>query len=171
MTGADDGWGAAAMIDLAARPERIWAVVSDFSRHPVLAGSGEVLRVRMNGPLAVGTTFESDVKTGEVGSFSPRCVIEEVNEPRRLAWVSFFPLEPGETADHQIEVHWSFEITPTSVGSRVRHTVRIPAPKAGADDLAAFFDRTDRMTTVRNGMQQTLMNVKAAAEEEAQTGG
>jgi hypothetical protein len=166
MTGVDDGWAADVAIDVAVLPERVWAVTSDFSRHPVLAGSGEVLAVRMNGPLAVGTTFESDVKTGEVGSFSPRCVIEDVNEPRRLAWVSLFPLEPGETPDHQIEVHWSFEIASTSVGSQVRHTVRIPAPKAGADDLASFFERTDRIATVRNGMNQTLLNVKAAAEEE-----
>ncbi len=164
MTGADDAWAADAAIDVAAPPERIWAVVSDISRHPALAGSGELLAVRINGPLAAGTTFESDVKTGEVGSFSPRCVIEDVNEPRRLAWVSLFPLEPGETDDYQIEVHWSFEISPTSAGSQVHHTVRIPAPKAGADDLAAFFERTDRITTVRNGMNQTLKNVKAAAE-------
>ena len=164
MTGVDAGWAADVAIDIAARPERIWAVVSDISRHPALAGSGEVLAIRINGPLAVGTTFESDVKTGEVGSFSPRCVLEDVNEPRRLAWVSLFPLEPGETDDYQIEVHWSFEIKPTSAGSQVRHTVRIPAPKAGADDLAAFFEQTDRIKTVRNGMNQTLENVKAAAE-------
>jgi hypothetical protein len=62
-------------------------------------------------------------------------------------------------------VHWFFELTPTPAGSQVRQTVRIPAPKGGADDLAAFFERTDRFTTVRNGMKQTLKNVKAAAEE------
>lgn len=88
-----------------------------------------------------------------------------MNEPRRLAWVSLFPLDPGETADHRIEVHWAFEISPTSAGSQVHHTVRIPAPRAGAADLAAFFEQTDRIITVRNGMRQTLMNVRAAAEE------
>ena len=140
MTGPGNGWAADVAIDVATPPERIWTVVSDISRHPALAGSGEVLAVRMNGPLAVGVTFESDVKTGEVCFFSPRCVIEDVREPTRLAWVSLFPLEPGETDDYQIEVHWSFEIEPTAAGSRVRHTVRIPAPKAGADELAAFFE-------------------------------
>ena len=148
--------------DVAAPPQRIWMVVSDIRRHPQLAGSGEVLAVRMNGPLAVGTAFDSDVKTGEVGSFSPQCVIEDVDEPRRLAWVSRFSLEPGETSDHQIEVHWAFEISPNSSGSLVRHTVRIPAPKAGADELAEFFERTGRIEIVRTGMQQTLENLKAA---------
>ncbi|MGH9242889.1 MAG: hypothetical protein ACRD29_00915 [Acidimicrobiales bacterium] len=36
------------------------------------------------------------------------------------------------------------------------------APALG--ELASFFERTDRITTVRAGMEQTLKNVKAAAE-------
>jgi uncharacterized protein YndB with AHSA1/START domain len=167
VAGPVDGWAADVVIDVAAPPERIWAVVSDIGRHPVLAGSGEVLAVRMSGPLAVGTTFESDVRTGEVGSFSPTCIIEHVDAPRRLGWVSLFPLDPGQTPDHQIEVHWSFEIDPTGAGgSRVRHTVRIPPPRAGADELAAFFEQTGRIATVRAGMERTLENVKAAAEQQ-----
>lgn len=164
MSAVHEGWDADVSIDVAAPPGRVWAVVSDFSRHPALAGSGEVLAVRMDGPLAVGTTFESDVRTGEVGSFSARCVVEEVDEPQRLAWISRPPLDPGETDDHQIEVHWSFDLTPTPGGTRVRHAVRIAAPTAGADDLAAFLERSDRMTTVRHGMARTLENVRAAAE-------
>jgi hypothetical protein len=42
--------------------------------------------------------------------------------------------------------------------------VHIPPPKAGADELAEFFARTDRITTVRDGMGRMLANVKAAAE-------
>lgn len=52
------GWHAEAEIDIEALPERVWSIVSDISRHPALAGSGEVLAVRVNGPVAVGTTFE-----------------------------------------------------------------------------------------------------------------
>lgn len=159
-----DGWRAEAHTDITATPERVWEVVADFSRHPELAGSGEVLSVRMDGPLAVGTTFASDVRTGEVGSFSPRCVIEEVDERRRLGWVSLFPLDEGETADHQIEVHWRFDLEPTSNGTRLTHTVHIPLPKAGAEELTEFFTRTDRITTVGNGMRRTLANVKDVAE-------
>ena len=159
-----DGWRGEVHTDIAAMPGRVWEVVADFSRHPALAGSGEVLAVRMDGPLAVGTTFDSDVRTGEVGSFSPRGVIEAVEEERRLGWVSLFPLEEGETADHQIEVHWSFHLEPRSTGTRLSHTVHIPPPRAGADELAEFFSRTDRITTVTAGMRRTLANVKAAAE-------
>lgn len=164
MGDARAGWDAQSEIAVAASPERVWTIVSDFSQHPALAGSGEVLSVHMNGPLAGGTTFASDVRTGEVGSFSPRCIIEAVDEPVHLGWVSLFPLDAGETEDHQIEVHWTFDISPASGGAAVRHTVRIPPPKANADELASFFERTDRMTTVRAGMVRTLENVKAAAE-------
>lgn len=159
-----DGWQAEAETAIAAPPETVWGVVSDFSRHPALAGSGEVLAIRMHGPLAVGTTFDSDVRTGEVGSFSPSCEIESVDAHRRLGWVSRFPLEEGETEDHRIEVHWTFTLEPTPPGTRLVHTVHIPPPRAGADELAEFFARTDRITTVRDGMRRTVANVKAAAE-------
>jgi len=161
---SDRGWRAQAEIEIAAPAERVWGIVSDISRHPQLAGSGEVLAVRLHGPLAVGTTFDSDVRTGEVGSFSPRCVIEAVEAPRHLGWVSLFPLEEGETEDHQIEVHWAYDIDATPAGTRVVHRVHIPPPRAGADELADFFARTDRMTTVRRGMERTLDNIRAAAE-------
>jgi len=118
----------------------------------------------MNGPLAVGATFDSEVRTGEVGSFAPRCVIETLEEQRCLGWVSLFPLDEGETEDHQIEVHWTFDLEATPAGTRLAHTVRIPRPKLGADELAGFFERTDRITTVRTGMVRTLENIKAAAQ-------
>ena len=44
------------------------------------------------------------------------------------------------------------------------HTVRIPLPRLGADELAEFFERTDRITTVRTGMVRTLENIKTAAQ-------
>lgn len=155
MPEVTEGRHAEAAVEVAATPEHVWAIVSDFSRHPELAGSEEVLAMRLHGPLAAGTTFDSDVRTGEVGSFSPRCVIEAVEERRRLAWVSLFPLEEGETEDHQIEVHWSVDLDATSTGTQPSHTVHIPPPKAGADELAALFARTDRITTVRHGMERT----------------
>ena len=163
MSESDGGWYAEAEIDIEAPPEHVWAIVSDISRHPALAGSGEVLAVRMNGPVAVGTTFDSDVRTGEVGSFSPRCVIETLDGGRHLGWASRFPLEEGETEDHQIEVHWTFDLEATPSGTRLAHTVRIPRPRLGAEDLAAFFERTNRIATVRAGMVRTLETINAAA--------
>lgn len=166
MASLSEGWDAADVIRISAAPERVWAIVSDVDRHPTLAGSGEVLAVRMDGPLAPGSTFTSDVRTGEVGSFTARCVIEAADAPTRLAWVSYPPLDDDETEDHQIEVHWSFDLSRVGVGTTdLQHTLRVPPPKAGAAELAMFLERTDRIAKVRKGMEQTLRNVKAAAEQ------
>lgn len=160
-----DGWETTESMHIAAAPEQVWAVVADVERHPRLAGSGEVLAVRLTGPVATGTTFEGDIQTGEVGSFVSRNVIEEATAPTRLAWVSYPPLDEGETQDHQIEVHWSFELTATADGGTdVRHSFHVPRPKLGAEELGDFLARTDRLTTVRTGMRRTLDNVRAAAE-------
>lgn len=165
MSAEREGWEAVESLHVTVSPERVWAVVSDIERHPVLAGSGEVIAIRMTGPVTVGATFEADVKVGEVGSFVSRNVIEDATEARRLAWVSYPPLDEGETEDHQIEVHWSFDLTPTANGGTdVRHGFRVPAPKLGAEQLASFLERTDRIAKVRSGMKRTLENVNAAVE-------
>lgn len=159
-----DGWGTEVTVAVPAPPEAVWAIVSDFSLHPALAGSGEILELRQSGPLAVGMTFESDLRIGEIGSFTPTCLVNEVDPPRRLGWISRPPLDPDETEAHQIEVYWAFEITAAPGGCDLHHTVRIAPPRAGAEELGALLERTDRMTTVRSGMQRTVENVRAAAQ-------
>jgi len=158
------GWEASESIRVEASPEDVWAIVADIEGHSALAGSGEVLAIRLSGPLAAGTTFEGDIRVDEFGSFVSRCVVEDVTEPTRLAWVSYPPLDDDEIDDHQIEVHWSFDLTPADGGTEVEHRFFVPPPKLGAEELAEFMERTDRITTVRAGMRQTLANLKRAAE-------
>lgn len=158
-------WEATEDIDISAPPQRVWEVVADFRRHPALAGSREVNAIRFDGALEPGATFEGDITVGEVGNFVSRNVVDTVDPPNRLVWRSYPPLDEGETPDHQIEVIWSFSISPRGSGATVTHDFRVPRPKAGADELAAFFERTDRLSTVREGMRRTLENVRRAAED------
>jgi uncharacterized protein YndB with AHSA1/START domain len=164
MASGPAGREATETVHIAAAPERVWAVVANVRGHAALAGSGEVLAIRMDGPVVAGATFEGDIRVGEVGSFVSRNVVEEVSEPHRLAWVSYPPLDEDETEDHQIEVHWSFDLVPAEGGTELRHGFRVPPPVLGADELAAFLERTDRLATVREGMRRTLENAKSAAE-------
>jgi uncharacterized protein YndB with AHSA1/START domain len=159
-------WHASESLTIAAPPDAVWDVVADIDGHVGLAGSGEVKAIRFEGPLEAGATFEGDIATGEVGSFVSRNVIHEVDEPRRLVWRSYPPLDEDETPDHQIEVIWSFTLTPTPDGTEVVHGFEVPRPKAGADDLAAFLERTDRVETVKTGMRKTLENLRRAVESE-----
>jgi ribosome-associated toxin RatA of RatAB toxin-antitoxin module len=47
---------------VSAPPDVVFRIVSDIERHPQLAGSGEVLRLRKvtEGPVRMGTRFEAD---------------------------------------------------------------------------------------------------------------
>lgn len=157
-------WRASEQLRIGAAPDVVWQVVADIEGHTRLAGSGEVKAIRISGPVAPGTTFEGDITTGEVGSFVARGIIEVADEPRRLAWASYPPLDEDETEDHQIEVHWAFDLVPDGDGTLLTHTFEVPRPKAGGDELAAFLERTDRIATVRAGMARTLENVRSAAE-------
>lgn len=157
-------WGAIERIEVDAPPERVWAIVSDIEGHAALAGSGEVLAIRMLGPLAEGVWFEGDIRTGEVGSFVSRNRVDVLDPPRALCWRSYPPLDPGETEDHQIEVTWWFRLAPSATGTAVEHEVSVAPPKAGAEGFAAFLERTGRVATVRAGMARTLANLKARAE-------
>jgi uncharacterized protein YndB with AHSA1/START domain len=137
MASGPAGREATETVHIAAAPERVWAVVANVRGHAALAGSGEVLAIRMDGPVVAGATFEGDIRVGEVGSFVSRNVVEEVSEPHRLAWVSYPPLDEDETEDHQIEVHWSFDLVPAEGGTELRHgfrgcSVRTSSPRSSS---------------------------------------
>lgn len=157
-------WEVSERIEINAPAESVWKVIADIEGHAQLAGSGEVQAIRILGPLAAGTVFEGDIAVSTVGSFVSRNVLDVVDEPRELRWTSYPPLDDDETQDHQIEVRWSFVLTPTATGTTAEHSTFIPDPKLGAAELAAFVERTDRITTVREGMRATLANLKARAE-------
>ena len=157
-------WQVVENVAVAAPTGRVWRVISDFEGHPELAGSGEVLAVRLRGSAEPGAEFEADVATGEVGSFVSRNRIDVMDEPRELRWTSYPPLDDDETEEHQIEVKWWFRLSPSWTGTDVEHGFSVAPPRAGAEELAAFLERTDRIATVRRGMLVTLANVKARAE-------
>lgn len=157
-------WGGMVEADVSAPIEQVWAIVSDFDGHTRLAGSGEVRAIRMDRPVVAGATFEADVAVGVVGSFTSRNHVDVADAPQELRWTSYPPLDEGETPDYQIEVRWSFVLSPLTGGTRVEHAFEIREPKAGVDELRAFLERNDRVNAVLAGMRTTLENLKAAAE-------
>ena len=160
-------WEATEIIEIAAPPERVWAIVADIERHAELAGSGEVQAICLLDPVGVRARFEGDIKTGEVGSFVSRNRIEVFDAPRELCWRSWPPLDDDQTEDDQVEVVWWFRLAPSAGGTAVEHRFEVRPPRRDAEAFAAFIERTDRVTTVRKGMRGTLANLKARAEADA----
>lgn len=157
-------WTHVEQADIAADAPRIWAIVVDIEEHTRLAGSGEVLAIRMNGPVETGATFEADNLAGEVGRFVSRNRFDVVDAPNELRWTSYPPLDEGEPEDHQIEVTWWFKLSPSGEGTGVEHGFQVPRPRAGAEQLEAFLEGTGRLTKVYAGMRRTLDNLEAQAQ-------
>lgn len=156
-------WEGTETIDVAAPPEAVWAVVADLSRHPALAGSGEVLSVRASGPLAVGTTWESDERVSG-RSFVARSECVEFDAPRTLAWKSWPPPLVKGNPDSVLEATWWFRLSPGGAGTRVEHSFRVVEPKVGAGRLKLFYLLTRRPAKIHAGMRRTLANLKRLAE-------
>ena len=98
-----------AVVDIAAPPERVWAVVSDPR---VMGGfSDQVVRtiVRGNAPVARGT------RTLNINRRGP------LVWPTRAKVVEF---EPGRRYAYRVKDNaavWSFELEPTASGTRLTH--------------------------------------------------
>lgn len=157
-------WDAIERITIDAAPDAVWAIIADTDAHPRLVESGGIRAIRMAGPLQAGTLFDGDIAVEGTRPFTSRNVIEIVDPPIELAWTSYPALESGKTVDHQIEVHWSFQLVPESTGTLVEHSFFVPDPKAGAQELAERMDRAGTVAAVRAGMRRTLEKLKAAAE-------
>jgi hypothetical protein len=146
-----------------AKIEPVWDVIVDLANHHKLAGSGEVRAVTLEGPVEPGTWFTAEIDVGETRSpFTSRNRIDLVKEPRELRWTSYPPLDPGETELHQLEISWWFKLTPGKGETAIEHGFRLPKPRAGAAELGAFLDRTNRMKAIATGMKRTLDNIRAA---------
>jgi hypothetical protein len=110
--------GAAASAVIAAPLEDVWALVSDVTRHPVLAGSGEVKGVTIvgGGPLAPGSVFQAEqcmrgityVTANKVMTWDP---------PYHFAWKVGIPGMPG------LAQTWVFNLAPVAGGTRVENGV------------------------------------------------
>ncbi len=133
-----------------ASPERIFALISDPSRHREIDGSGTV-RDAKNLPehLSLGATFGMSMKLGI--PYSMVSTVIEYEEGRRLAWQTRPPGKiPGKLAGGRI---WRYELEPVDGGTRVRESWDIseevvkalvrPARKKTREAMAATLERIE----------------------------
>ncbi|OXM61324.1 MULTISPECIES: SRPBCC family protein [Amycolatopsis] len=91
---------------VAAPPEKIFELLTDPSKHPLIDGSGTVLAAQSSGPerLTLGSRFGMDMKMG--APYKILNTVVEYDENRLIAWRHFnghrwrwqlTPLEDGST--------------------------------------------------------------------------
>jgi hypothetical protein len=159
-------WEGSEQLLVAASPEAIWAIVSDVARHGDLAGSGEIAAVRLDGPVAMGSTWQADIRVPRLDEpFVARSEVLVFDPPREFSWSSEPPPIVAGELESVPHVTWWFRLSPQADGTLVDHAFRVVEPKVGAAEMIEFFERTNRVESILAGMRQTLSNLKEAAEE------
>jgi uncharacterized protein YndB with AHSA1/START domain len=137
-----------------APPEKVFAVLTDPSRHPEIDGSG-MLRGVASGrsPISgIGDEFVMNMNQDGLGDYQMRSEVVDFEPNRRIIWAPA-PHPPGALRDRIGDIDpsgyvWSWELEPTaSGGTRVTHTydwtgVRDPKalplfPRVTEEQLAA----------------------------------
>ena len=144
---------------LPARPEDVFALVSDVTRTPEF--SPEVTSVRWldgaTGPI-VGARFES-VNTAVNGrSWKNRPVVTVVEPAREFAYTRTEPFSGTVT--------WRYRLEPVDGGTRVTesYTVERPVSRLGWLVIEKMYAGRDRRTALRDGMRTTLERMRARLE-------
>ena len=135
-----------------APPETVFAILADPRQHARIDGSGSV-RELVRGPerLVKGATFGMDMKLFGL-PYKIRNTVVELEEGRRIAWRHF--------GGHR----WRYVLEPTAGGTRVTESFdysRYGLLPRLVVELAGFPKRN------REGIAQTLIKLKAAAEADA----
>jgi hypothetical protein len=159
-------WEGSERLVVAATAEKVWAVVADVPGHADLAGSGEIGAIRLHGPVALGSTWEADIRVpGLDEPFVARSEVLVFDAPTEFSWSSEPP--PLRTDDPRSVPHvtWWFRLAADEGGTVVEHAFRVVEPEVAADELAEFFDRTNRADSIRAGMRTTLEHIKARVEQ------
>jgi hypothetical protein len=148
---------------VAARPEAVFAIVGDLTRHVELSGSGEVKTLRQvgEGAVGVGTKFEADEEIRMMGRTTKMVASSEVVEfdpPSVVSWTSMPSVPPKPR-----RIQWWFRLTPEGAGTRVVHECEIDlGPVANIVMRGPY--ALMRGGAVKRGMRKTLENLHASVE-------
>jgi uncharacterized protein YndB with AHSA1/START domain len=137
-----------------ARPEQIFDVLADPSRHPDIDGSGSVKATTADAPtrLSMGATFQVSMKRG-VG-YSMRNTVTEFEENRRIAWS---PKPASGRGSRFVGRIWSYTLEPVDGGTKVTETWDI------SKEALRPVLRLIAVKDTRKSMEKSLENLEALA--------
>ena len=104
---------------ITAPPERIFELLADASKHPLIDGSGTVKGVQDGAPehLGQGSEFGMSMRAGV--PYSMVNTVVEFDANRRIAWQARPKGLPGRFVGGRI---WRYELDPVDGGTRVRES-------------------------------------------------
>lgn len=141
--------------DVAVPPDRVWALLTDFSRMP--DWSPELVRMLplKPGGLRVGQWYLG-INRRKAVVWPTRSVVAELEPSRVLAWDT-----------KSSGARWIWELSPSATGTRVLHRRPVPRKLTGISNAfaSAFLGgRVEHADELEAGMAETVARLKAAAE-------
>ena len=150
----------AVSVDIAAPPERVYALVSDITRMGEWSPECRSCSWKggASGP-AVGARFKARNKGRRGPSWFNSPVVTAAEPGREFAFNRKGPGIGSYT--------WRYVLAATETGTRVTESydVERPLPKAMNWITEKWVGSSDRDADLRDGMQVTLARIKAAAEQ------
>jgi uncharacterized protein YndB with AHSA1/START domain len=136
---------------IAASPEVVFSILADARQHARIDGSGTV-RGAVSAPdrLELGSEFGMDMKMGAPYKIKNRVV--EFEDGRLISW--------RHVGTHR----WRYELEPVDGGTRVTETWDLSHCNAVNRWVLGVMGYPKRH---QRGIEQTLVNLKAAAEEDS----
>lgn len=130
---------------LCADPERVFALLADPARHPLLDGSGMVRGAVDPRPLtAAGQTFVMDMHQPHLGDYQTVNTVLEVRPGTRVAWTT------ARVGNPPAGVRWQWDVSGAGPGSSLvvqtydwsqvtdpAVLARVSFPRVSADQIAA----------------------------------
>ena len=141
--------------DIDARPERVWALLTDFSRMPDWSPELVKMLPLKRGGLRVGQWYLGINKRKAV-VWPTRSVVAELDPGKVLAWDT-----------KSSGARWIWELSPEGGGTRVVHRRPVPDGITVMSKLFAptFLGGSDaHADELEAGMAETVARLKAAAE-------
>jgi Polyketide cyclase / dehydrase and lipid transport len=145
-----------------APPEAVYALVADVTRTPEF--SPEILECTWldgaTGP-AVGARFKARNKVPNRPAWHNKPIVTVADPGREFAFERTEPF--GGT------VEWRYRFEPDGDGTLVTesYTVTKPLARVGWFVIGTLFARKDRISDLRQGMEQTLERIRTTVEREA----
>ena len=135
-----------------ATPEKIFDLVADAAKHPLIDGSGTVKQVKEGAPqrLTKGSTFGMDMKVGM--RYSMLSEVVEFEENRRIAWQSKPRGIGGKLTGGRI---WRYELEPVDGGTLVRESWDL-----SQDKQRVLFKHGPMARQTKGNMEKTLERIE-----------
>ena len=153
-----------AATEIAAPPQRVWALVSDITVMPRF--STELVSVEWSEGVTepgLGAKFVGTNRNAVIGEWQTLSQIVAFDPPRAFGWA----VGPPEMA----AATWMFELMPTAKGTRVDYTAQLgPGPSGLTWLIEQSPDRAEqivrgRLAQLNKAMVATLAGIREIAEK------